>query len=408
LQVTCSDGLFAPVSILNGIRREMLEKITAEIGAHFKPSPDDIRLVHKRIGDLMMKIPNSSDNQSSDIEPNKREPGLVVIVSDITSLHSALNGGADRVYIEWYPAEYQSDCKDAIKGSESEPKNLHGSGSSNGLHETERADDYKGIINPSALISLKEITDMIILNPDYTARIGIKLPKIVRRADLDSIYSSLPTLITAGIRLIMTDGIGIAEAISSYSDSFLCAGYAGLNIANHLSLMSYTGYDFLTLSCELSGKEIDTTMRAARLAQIQTPIALIGQGLLEVMVTEDRIISLAGNNTSSSKLYGIKDNKNQIFSIISDPTGRTHVFNAAETSLIEYIPEIKHAGIGFIIIDARWRGSLYTDTMISIWRNALATPTKDWNRQIIDRFKSEIKQISAGGLTSATWKRGLS
>ena len=364
LQITCPDGLFAPISHINEIRREIIEQFTDQILTSFRPGPDDCTLVTERIA-----IKNSSRRGCSPMHKNPADMRVMVIVSDSYSLEAAYHSGAERIYVEWYPAPSQRN-------------------------EAEKR--------------LLEILDCSLMYPDAGERVGIKIPRIIRREELDYLYTRLPDIIQSGITHILVDGIGIAENIRRSYGELVISAYSGLNITNHYALSSYQDYGFLTLSVELSGGEILTTMQLAYQAGITTPVAVIGQGLIEAMITEDRLCELSGDHSDRNEIFGLRDQKGLIFPVISDPVGRTHIFNAAETSLIDQIPSIRSAGIGIIILDTRWRGKKYTADALNVWKEACSIPDSCWTIDKGIHFKDTLKKMSSGNMTSATWKRGLS
>ena len=363
LDISCPDGLFAPVSVLNGIRREIIGKTENKIVELGKPSDEILKILQNRIESLYNTVSAGKDSNHQD----KQLPLIFSVVSDLFSVKSALEGGADRVYIEWYPV-----------------------------------DDRK-----ESFATLKDILENCHSIPEYTSKIGIKLPKIIMRSELDILYKYIPDITTSGIRHIMVDGIGIAEALWNQYNELIIAGYSGLNITNHLSLSSYSGYDFLTLSCELSGKEILATTKLAEATGNKTPIAIICQGLLEAMITADHLTGLAETEMSDNSIFGIRDQKGETFPIFTDPSNRTHIFNSAETSLIDKIPEMRKAGVQILIIDGRMRGPEYMNTMVTIWKKAALIAETEWSPAIINNLKDEIKNLAWGSLTAATWKRGL-
>jgi putative protease len=364
LEVQCPDGLFAPISVINGIRREILEETKIQIENASLPSPDEMISVSERAEGYLRSFAEKSKKS----QVTEKDLHIIVLVSDAVSLQSSLDTGAGRVYMEWYP----------VSGAQ-------------------------GKRNCSLDTFLEWMED----NPGFQDQVGIKLPKIIRREEMDILYASLPRIIAAGVRYFMVDGVGIAEALASFQGDIQFAGYAGLNITNHLSLISHSRYEFLTLSCELSGSEIVATMRTASRAGLQIPVAVIGQGLLEAMVTEDHLSELAGNTVSDTGILALKDQKGQVFPVIVDPAGRTHIFNAVETTLIDRIPDIRKAGVGIVILDSRWRGEVYAGAVTGIWKRALSVPSSEWTRDIADKVKSEVRVLAHGGLTSGTWKRGL-
>jgi putative protease len=360
LDISCPDNLFAPVSVLNSIRRELLEVVSDHIIQSSHPSSEDGKTIRNRIDSLIQKYQNPKDpegNQHQDLS-------LIVIVSDLTSAISACEAGAERSYIEWYPVF------DKI---------------------------------PSGI--LKDL-ETIHLSPQLKEQIGIKFPRILRQKELDIMLSLLPRLISSGVTHIMVDGLGIAEEIANRYPDLHLSGYTGFNITNHIALSWHQNLAFTTLSCELSGKEITETMSYAKKAGLTKPVGILVQGLIEAVITEDRLETLSGSNNSRDVLM-IKDQKGESFPIMTDPYGRTHIFNAAETSLLDRIPEILNAGIHCGIIDGRWRSAAYARDMTALWKKATVVNGNTQQKNQADLWRNEAKGYAWGSLTSATWKRGL-
>lgn len=360
--IICPEGLFAPVSILNGIRREILRHAEARIIEFLRPVPEVMRIIQERADSCLKRI-NSMTGISFSRE---HEISVVVVVSDPVSALAAVSAGAERVYIEWYP----------------------------------RTDRTGGIRSLDAILS--------IFAQDHQAstHIGIKLPKILRRSEMDYLYDALPRITARGVRYIMTDGIGVAEALQAHAGDFVFSGYAGLNITNHYSLATYTGFEFCTLSCELSGNEIAKTISGAYEAGILLPVGVIVQGLLEAVITEDRPGELSPLDDPDTA-FGLKDQKGQVFPFVTDPSGRTHIFNAAETSLIEKVPALRESGVRYGVIDARWRGAEYAREITRIWTDVFHRSASLQKQEEYEVIKEEIRKYAHGVLTSATWKRGL-
>lgn len=352
-------AFFVPHSILNSLRREILEKAGEEIKRIHQPTPPALTHLTERISLLF----GSNTMKKETAREDAGSIGLVVLLSEPAALIPTLEAGADRVYLEWFPRQ-----------------------------------------GPDTTI--QDICRVSSGYPGYRDRIGIKLPRILRGAEISALKKQLTSLVTAGISRWMTDGPGIGEMLKSYHDHFNIAGFSGLNITNHLSLDSLVGYEFLTLSPELSGEEIAITMQSARNAGCITPAAILCQGLLEAMITEDRIPDLIPPRVRGS-VHGLRDSTGAIFPVFQDPSGRTHIMNAAETSLGDRIPDIIRAGIRYCIIDARFRSARYATSMTEAWNEALKPGITGWSPAGYAPVREKIREISWGELTAATWKRGL-
>jgi len=359
LDISCPNGLFAPVSMLNGIRREILEFAEATIIQSYIPESETTQIVRNRVDLCTTKLDSEPGFQSCNDEMY-----LVTLVSDPVSALSAVEVGAFRVYIEWYP-----------------PRDTAGSS------------DY-----------LKAIHVLFTDSPSLADVIGIKLPKILLRSEMDHLIEILPRMKETGVKYLMVDGIGIAETVLANVPDIQISGYSGLNITNHCSLAVHTAFEFCTLSCELSGDEVRETLVKADYSDHSPSAAVMVQGLIEAMITEDQP---GGPNVSGDPELGsaLRDQKGQDFPIVIDPSGRTHVFNSAETSLIDHLRTLKEVGVRFGVIDARWRGPEYAREMTALWSDAVRNPYL--NQEELTTRKDAIRKCAWGVLTSATWKRGL-
>ncbi|MDD1729875.1 MAG: U32 family peptidase [Methanospirillum sp.] len=147
-------------------------------------------------------------------------------------------------------------------------------------------------------------------------------------------------------------------------------------------------------------------MTTARAVRGLPPTGVIVQGLLEAVITPDRLDQIIGS-ADTETAFGLRDQKGQVFPFVTDPCGRTHIFNAAETSLIDQIQMLQDAGIRYGVIDARWRGDLYSRDMTHIWYDAIKNSESGERSKKDGEIKDAIRACAYGVLTSATWKRGL-
>lgn len=360
LATSCPDGLFAPVAVLNGIRREILEFAQSCIIKSYLPEPELIQEIKDCAQSCIEQLHvdpgvRRSNNGKSDLS-------LVILVSDPASALSGVQAGASRAYIEWYPACLSSDSSD----------------------------------------HLDEILALFAVCPSRADVIGIKLPKILLRTEMDRLTQALPEIKKAGVKFLMVDGIGVSQAVLTIVPELQVSGYSGLNITNHCSLEVHSQLEFCTLSCELSGDEIRVLIE--KRTNHSPPVGIIVQGLLETIITEDQLC-VSHHIPEPNIAYAIRDQKEQIFPIVLDPSHRTHIFNSAETSLIDHVNTLKEAGEIIGIIDARWRGPDYAHEMVAIWSDAINKPNLKQGE--LDSIKDAIRNCAWGVLTSATWKRGI-
>jgi putative protease len=92
----------------------------------------------------------------------------------------------------------------------------------------------------------------------------------------------------------------------------------------------------------------------------------------------------------------------------SDDDGRTHIFNSAETSLVDYMPRIFQLGLD-VAVDARGRTESYAQKMAEIYQQAIGLTQKgghDLEKDLLE-LKEEVRAISLGGITRGHFLRGL-
>ena len=220
-----------------------------------------------------------------------------------------------------------------------------------------------------------------------------KLPRIIAEHDLMRKLEKIP----ASAAGIMTDSIGIAELLTGVQRY----GGLGLNITNARTANLFgKACRQVCLSPELSGKEIRSLMM--HLAGYAHPpkVEVLVQGSLEVMITENCIPATAQGCRSCNQSWALKDKTERIFRIRTDADCRTHIMNAAEICLIEYVRELANCGVSVISIDARGRSPEYIRRMVAVYRRAV-------NGENGKNLKEEIRELASGGVTAAHYLRGI-
>lgn len=186
---------------------------------------------------------------------------------------------------------------------------------------------------------------------------------------------------------IMVENLGALEAAERYGCKIF--GGQGLNIWNSLSVCMLSGARALTLSPELSARQISSIAALRERPDLE----LIAQGNIVIAVTEDRPIS-EGDSCA------IGDRK-RIFPVRRDAIGLTNILNSVETCLLDHIPQISSMGVDSVAIDARWKTARYSREMTEIYSRAVREPSA------IPELKSRILRIAMGGITSNHFLRGV-
>lgn len=227
----------------------------------------------------------------------------------------------------------------------------------------------------------------------YDLPIIYKLPRILHEKELAKTLAKIPAT-AAGV---MVDGAGIAEEIKGIPKY----GGSGLNITNAKSTIVYgKTCRQVCLSPELSGKQIKTLME--HLAAYANPpkTEVIVEGNLEVMITRNCIPATAMGCRSCNQSWALKDSTGRIFRIRTDANCRSHILNAAEICLIEYVGNLARAGVSVISIDARGRSPKYIRRMVALYTAALEGENPK-------NLKEQARELSSGGITAAHYLRGV-
>jgi len=249
-------------------------------------------------------------------------------------------------------------------------------------------------------------------------RFILKFPRITRDAFLDLVLPCLPAVVSSGVSECMVENTATAHALLHSAPGMRLSGAAGLNIFNHASAES-TGYRFrtLTLSPELSGDEIRMLVALAARSGDPPAFALIVQGASEAMITDDCIPRLqtsgcpgTSRNAGPAGFLGLRDETGRVFPVMADGSCRTRIGNAAELCLLDHLPAIRESGVREVAIDCRGKTSRYTQEMTAIYEEAIGYVNSGQagsRDQKLTLLKERARKIAAGGITAGHFLRGL-
>lgn len=181
--------------------------------------------------------------------------------------------------------------------------------------------------------------------------------------------------------------LGIAErfgrAICSTLGQLKACAYRKIPAQAHWSLNATNAYtvnalaemgaQFVWLSPELSGKQIASVAR-----QSSVPVGIAVAGLSEVMVTEHCILMSMGpcaqNCAECSRrkeVLALRDRKDYHFRVMTDVTGRSHIYNSVPLDLTDALEEIIDAGVGGIRLDLETALTSSVSHEVAVVRSAL-------------------------------------
>ncbi|MEI7433268.1 MAG: U32 family peptidase [Methanomicrobiales archaeon] len=375
-------GLYAPVSILNQLRRDLLLGAESAIASSWMPGPTDISCAMEKVESLIMSLSvRTTSSQGLSSGPMK----MSVYANSAEVATAALDAGCDRIYFEPETGSKACRCRDMDIGSPGQ--------------------------DPFPEIS-GQIRDLLVLLTESSRQIFWKWPSIPERDYIDASVTVLPELVEMGIGGIMVDSAGLAKAVRRLFPALKICGGAGLNIFNHVSAASVPGFFSLTLSPELSSDDI-SALTTWHYHGGTPAFEVIVQGNLEVLNSRDCIPAGMPHGKGDcggldeSRFSGLQDGTGRTFPFNVDPWCHTHIRNSSETCLIDSIPGLIDAGVSSVAIDARHKTPAYVKEMVSLYREAIRRSLKSSSQEQFTDLLTAVKKISLGGITSASFRGNL-
>ena len=143
---------------------------------------------------------------------------------------------------------------------------------------------------------------------------------------------------------------------------------------------------------------------------IENPIEVIVQGNLDAIISRDCLLGIVGKKSSNKdqEFWGIKDETNHVFPVKIDLNGNTHVLNSVELCLLDHVHELVDIGVDCLVMDMRTKGFEYSKEMSSVYSSHLNhVLAGDDSSKLLKKFKSQIKNISTGGITTGNYLKGV-
>ncbi|MHB8117633.1 MAG: DUF3656 domain-containing U32 family peptidase [Methanothrix sp.] len=356
--------LFAPLGTLNQLRRDLLEKVQEALLEKRRPTKEKV----ERARDILKEMNLSASAAPTSNAPSSavnRIRSLAVYADSLETMRGAVEGGCRRVYFE------------PVLGWE----------------EKDRASKTKKLIEEAKAIC----GDAVLI---------WKWPKIARP---DFFKFAGPLLAEANVDGIMVENVGAVQAVMQAGPEVHLYGGSGLNVCNHLTVQALAPpLELLTLSPELSARQLANTVAAVRLLSDAPQMELMVQGNLEVMVAEDCMPLPAKGEYDPKEFWGLQDMR-RIFPLRLDGDLRTHIFNSAETCLLDQMPEIFAIGLDGVAVDARGRTREYAREMTEIYRKAIDLTKRGEGtlHQDLESLKESIRPLALGGITHGHFQKGL-
>jgi putative protease len=349
--------LFAPLGLLNQLRRDILDKAKDALVDGRRPDIGNVVAARTRLEEIDLK---------AGAKTKPRIPSLAVYADSLEIIKGAVEGGCSRIYFE--------------------PQLLN---------RGQKAVAEELIKTLRDALNLCSGVQMIWKWPRITSDKYMKFAvQLLNRAEVDG---------------IMVEGMGAAELIAATNPDIPISGSSSLNVWNHLTLQQLASrFQRVTLSPELSSDQLAGLVAKARLKSVPE-MELVVQGNLEVMITEDCLPCVAFKDLpKSTASWALQDFK-RIFPLWLDNDFRTHILNAAETCLVDFMPRLFEISLDGLAIDARGRTGKYALEMLQIYIEAMELTEKRGASLERDLYvlKDRIRPMLLGGMTSGHFIKGL-
>lgn len=358
-----SGDLFAPLSALNQLRRDLLENVQEALSKKMRPVEENAQLAGNKLHEFLEEI--NQPASEAIVSSAARAPSLAVYADCLETVRGAVEGGCQRVYFEPVLGREKNDRAAKVG---------------------RLIDEAKAICGKVPLIW--------------------KWPRITP-ADFFEFAGRL--LSQKKIDAIMVENVGAVQEAIEAGPGIHVLGASGLNVCNHLVVQALAPpLELLTLSPELSYRQLAGVVAAVRRHSGPVRMELLVQGSLEVMVARDCMPLPARAGYGPGEFWGLQDMR-RIFPLRLDDDNRTHIFNSAETCLLDQMPEIFAIGLDGVALDARGRTEEYAREMSEIYRKAIDLTGRGGAelRQELEILKESIRPLALGGITHGHFQKGL-
>lgn len=360
LAIDLPSGLFAPASVLNGFRRTVLAAAAAALTAAGKPDESAAAAAHARLAEFAAPVEPSP-------APLKAFPRIRCVVDTPEVAGAAARAGADEVCIE--PRASLGRACACLPGGPGAVLAALG--------------DAAAVCGPVPVLWA--------------------WPRITRQRFLDE---AAPLLASAPVAGVLVGGLGAALAVAAAAPDLPVHGGSGLNLWNSRAVRRLAGrFTSLTLSPELSRRELADAVAASRAAGVDLPLGVLVQGNLELMVTDDCIPSLDACPSPPETRFALEDERRRRFPVLADGECRGRILNAIETCLIDHLPALAGAGADLLVVDARGRTPAWAAAAVGAYRAGLDAPATGRGPRLA-ALKADLRAIAAGGITAGPFDRG--
>ncbi|KAB2943000.1 MAG: DUF3656 domain-containing protein [Candidatus Methanoperedens sp.] len=341
-------NIFIPVSELNSVRRQAIEKLMKIRAMKWKRECSEPKI--------------SFGTRKFDIKPI-----LSVNVGSVDGLKAAVDGGADVIYLG------EEAFKDTRFGKENKP-HIPNRASEGRRHACQQG--IRGFPLPKGnrdaderrFVAKEKYSEAIEYAHTKGVKVLINTPRIVKDlkeleiSDFQSNPNGKDPVETADGFLVGNLGV-LYHLRTNFVNKPIVIDYP-LNIFNRQALDHFLNFSQrATLSPELTLNEI------RELAQ-SGPAECIVHGFFPLMVSEHNLTGSLFSGEKTGDIF-LKDEKGFKFPVMTDTHNRTNIMNSRELCLLGSVPDIIKAGVSCLRIEAGTYDAKKTGKITKEYREAI-------------------------------------
>jgi len=373
-QLSIESGVMLPVSVINQVRREAIDRLETKRTEGFTREKLDVAQVVAGFNGLLKEHMPSNRIKGEHGKREGKRPELMVNVGSLAALKAALGAGVSGIYVGG--EQFRS-------GNNFTP----------------------GEMGAGIRLCKKEGVKVI-----------LTLPRIIHDNQLPAGLKELVTVVGQvqpdGILIGNLGGIKLAKTffpgVPAWGDYFL-------NTFNWASTMFFynQGLARITLSPELTMQQI------RGLVTSNVSLEILIHGTMLMMTTEYCPVgSLVGGRQTGedcsmpcvNKKYGLKDRMNFVFPVEQDKYCRSYIYNPKKLCMIEHIRELAGLGVDSWRLELSNAGPDEVRNTVEIYRREFELfycNPRTYDNVGGETGKKELAEYSKAGFTKGHYYRGV-
>ena len=365
LTVDLDDGVIAPASELNNLRRAVIDALEVQKKEQMNETMEleDYEDYLDNAGDLLDRIPPQVTGYGL-------KQQLAVTVGSVEAMQRAVEAGAEHVYLNIT----------ALRGE-------------------------KAVVP-------EQYPALIRWCHSRNAKLYWTCSPIENDSQLKKAASNMWAAKEAGFDGVSVGNIGLLQTAKEQGWETIIADYQ-MNIFNDVTLQYLSAQEIsrAVLSPELSLEQIETFSYLGNL-----PLEMIVHGNFPLMISEQCVCgSVLGGRTAKQNcsmpcmksLYALQDRTGAQFPLYMDEHCRMHIFNSKTLNLYKRLEEALKTGVDVLRIEAREQSAEWVGAVTAIYRHAIDAYNQSGSMITDMHALQTLDQLAPEGSTYGHYFRGV-